>query len=205
MLEFPWWQPFHTDDILEAHHKLLLNETGCSDLPCLRSLDYTTLSNAIQSTYISGYAEKQYGYGDFDYGPTVDGHIIRELPSLAFPAGRYSKVPMLVDHDALEGEIFTNYSVTTNAEVVADLHKPWPKAGSRFFAGLDKYYPLSDFGASFLQSPIIQALIANPIISATLASLGVNETALSTNSAYFRLAAIFGDAFVVCGTRTMAK
>lgn len=45
-----------------------------------------------------------YGYGDYYYGPFVDGQVIRDLPSQEFEQGHWSKVPILTDREAFEGE-----------------------------------------------------------------------------------------------------
>ena len=50
-----------------------------------------------------GYEEKLYGYGDFYYSPSVDGVVIRDLPTNELKHGHFSKVPLLTDRDGYEG------------------------------------------------------------------------------------------------------
>ena len=38
------------------------------------------------------------------YGPSVDGQIIRDLPSNEFKQGHFSKIPLIVDRDGFEGK-----------------------------------------------------------------------------------------------------
>ena len=73
----------------------------------MRSLSYEALANATSTTYQTGYADGRYAYGDFYYGPTVDGGTIRDYPQGEIEAGHFSKVALLVDHSAFEGEHVT--------------------------------------------------------------------------------------------------
>ncbi|KAL9079065.1 MAG: hypothetical protein Q9157_002033 [Trypethelium eluteriae] len=147
--EYPWMQPYHPDSVLEDQYHELLNATSCDSLFCLRALSTSELVTATQATYGQGYwaiPEGHYGYGDFYYGPAVDGNIIRELPSQAFKQGHFSK-----DHDGYEGVVFTNKSEKTVAEEIADLHKLFPYAKQSFFNELFKLYPRDDFNSTFYQ------------------------------------------------------
>jgi hypothetical protein len=63
-----------------------------------------TLANASQLVYDSGFAAKQYSWGDFYFSPTVDGKIIQELPSKAFAEGHFSEIPVITDRNAYEGQ-----------------------------------------------------------------------------------------------------
>jgi carboxylesterase type B len=89
---------------LNSQYTDLLAAANCSDLACLRSLPYETLANATQTTYQTGYENGRYAYGDFYYGPTVDGVTIRDYPQREIEAGHFSKVALLIDHSAYEGE-----------------------------------------------------------------------------------------------------
>lgn len=92
--EYPWWQPFHNNTILEQQYRSVLKYTDCTDLQCLRTVDPGTLKAASQQSYLDAGT----GYGDFYYGPSVDGDAIRDLPSNEFKQGHFTKVPLLVDH-----------------------------------------------------------------------------------------------------------
>lgn len=104
--EYPWWQPYHNDTILESQYRDLLSASNCTSLRCLRQLPYNTLATAIQSTYILGYQAGLYGHGDFYYGPSVDGSIILDLPSNEFERGHFSRIPLLTDRETYEGQYF---------------------------------------------------------------------------------------------------
>lgn len=102
--EFPWWQPYHDTPVLEAQYQQLLNASGCADLPCLRSLPEDKLANTTQTTYLLGAAQGSYGQGDSYFGPFVDGKVVPDLPSNLFKQGKFHRVPMIVDHDQMEGK-----------------------------------------------------------------------------------------------------
>lgn len=132
-------------------YAVLLNLTGCNNLECMRALPEAQLAAASQQSYLVAYAKGYYGYGDFYYGPIVDGAVIPQLPSEAFEQGRFSKVPLLVDHEEYEGALFTNISLTTVGEELADLSQLWPRAKSSFFTRLFQLYPASAFNSTFFQ------------------------------------------------------
>lgn len=109
------------------------------------------LASAVQSTYVTGYANGDYGHGDFFYGPYVDGKIIRQLPSQEFKEGHFTKVPLLVNHDAYEGLLFSDMNQKTKGEEVEDLKRLFPSATHSFISQLFDLYPASDFGSTFRQ------------------------------------------------------
>jgi hypothetical protein len=92
---------YHNNTILESQYRLLLSASNCTDLQCLRSVDSASLKIAAQQTYIDAYNSDPglYAFGDFYYGPSVDGDLIRDLPSNEWKQGHFTKVPLLVDHD----------------------------------------------------------------------------------------------------------
>ena len=68
----------------------MLNATGCQSLACMRQVPESQLLTAQQNAYNRAYRQ-YYGYGDFYFGPTVDGTIIRDLPSYEFQRGHFTK------------------------------------------------------------------------------------------------------------------
>jgi len=97
--EYPWWQSYKNGTTLEAQYRQMLTATNCHDLSCIRSQSTETLINAMQSTLEVGFHEGWYGWGDFYYGPSVDGNVIRDLPSNEFKQGHFAKVPVIVNRD----------------------------------------------------------------------------------------------------------
>ncbi|KAF2436882.1 alpha/beta-hydrolase [Tothia fuscella] len=148
--EYPWWQPFHADAILEAQYEQLLQAAGCADLACLRNISEPALASAAQKTFELGYNRNAplYGYGDYCYGPSVDGDIIRDLPSREFKRGAFSSVPLLINRDAFEGVSFSNKSEVTLEQEMTGLRSLFPNADEKFFAALFDLYPVAEFNST---------------------------------------------------------
>ncbi|KAF2102205.1 alpha/beta-hydrolase [Rhizodiscina lignyota] len=153
--ERPWWQPYHDDAALERQYDELLQASDCHDLQCLRSLPADELALATQTSYILGYTAKNYGYGDFYYGPTVDGTVVRDLPSNEYKQGHFTKVPLITDREGFEGYTFSNLSESTAAEETADLESLFPGWTPSFLKRLYSLYPRSDFNSTFFQRQTI--------------------------------------------------
>ncbi|TIA27512.1 hypothetical protein D6C78_11065, partial [Aureobasidium pullulans] len=209
---FPWWQTFHNQTLYDLQYRNVLRTTGCGDLSCLRALPLQSLATALNQTFFSDYQKGYFGYGDFYYGPAVDGNIIRGLPSVEFGAGKFSKVPIMVDHDALEGLAFTNFSVSTFPELVSDVKTLWPAWTPSFLSQLDSLYDsntLLSWLSKFLSgTPLTTNLLADLIstyVSGVISSYNLIEQNLSGNGPFAQLSSIFGDAFVNCGTWTLAN
>jgi hypothetical protein len=94
MAEYPWWQRLKPDDILETQYSDLLHSARCKDLTCLRNQTGSMIAQAAQESYSIRYKRPGalYGYGDFYYGPSVDGKVIQGLPSVEFAKGHFSPV-----------------------------------------------------------------------------------------------------------------
>ncbi|TIA13550.1 hypothetical protein D6C83_08404, partial [Aureobasidium pullulans] len=129
--------------VLNAQYSDILSASNCSTLTCLRSLSEEALTNAIDASYESGYAQGLYAYGDFYYSPAVDGRIIQDLPSRELEAGNFAKVPLITDHTTFEGAGFSNYFSTDQFEAVYSmaisrqcfLPPPRPALSCRFVRG----------------------------------------------------------------------
>ncbi|KAJ5591890.1 carboxylesterase type B [Penicillium hispanicum] len=188
IVEYPWWQPVHTDDTLETQYELLLLTSNCSNLACLRNLSDDDLMSASKTVYETGYQKGYYGYGDYYFGPFVDGEIIRDLPSREFANQHFSQVPLLIDHDAQEGWMFTNFSLSHEREVQPDLEKIWPAANQSFFDQiLQKHYPITQFKGTFWDDTFYTE-VANFI------------PILTNNSIFYQRADIFADFAINCPT-----
>ena len=63
----------------------------------MRSLDAEELAIAAQKTYQLGYniPKPVYGYGDYYYGPSVDGKTIKGLPDVEFAERRFAAVSVV--------------------------------------------------------------------------------------------------------------
>lgn len=193
----------------------LLTASNCSDLACLRSLPYEDLANASSATYQTGYDADKYAYGDFYYGPTVDGVTIRDYPQREIEAGHFSKVALLIDHSAYEGEhnvpsmldvntdtyigaAFTNFSTSSWNQTVENLRVLWPKAEATFFSRLEQLYPLSDYSGTYFDNEFFSSATIDLLDSS------LNLT-LNGNSEYWRAQQIYGDYVINCPTYYQAS
>lgn len=172
-------QPYHNNSVLEMQYRELLAATNCISLECLRSIDATALKMGTQAALLAAYqtTPKLYSYGDYYFGPSVDGEYarlppphsrtkltcpqIRNLPSHSLALGHFTKVPLLVDTEGYEGYIFSNASETTMTEEVTDLQSIFPSGSASFFTRLYQLYPASSFNSTLFQR---QTIFGNFII-----------------------------------------
>lgn len=129
----------------------MLSTANCNTLDCLRNLPTDVLKNATQQVYEDAYQQGLYAYGDFYFGPSVDGHVIRNLPSQEFKQGHFAKVPMLVDHNGYEGYLYSNRSETAFEQADAGLRKLLPAGTDSFFTRLYQLYPQTAFNSTLFQ------------------------------------------------------
>ena len=190
--EYPWWQTYKNDTILDAQFRELLAASNCTELNCLRNLSESDLANATQATYQSAYDSGNYAYGDFYYGPAVDGEIIRDLPSNEFKQGHFSKVALLTDHDGFEGAALTNFSISSTPQALENLQTLWPSAGSAFWARLGELYTVADFTGSYFDN----AFFNSTIITLAASAFGFEVS----NSEFWRAQDIYGDFVIDCPT-----
>jgi carboxylesterase type B len=149
--QYPTWRPFLNETSQDLLLSNVLNLADCTNIDCLRTLSSEKLQEVHLKSYITGYGQPGYGYGLFYYAPVVDGNFIRELPDEAFKAGRFHDVPLIVDHDELEGFTFVNASITTINEETANAQILFPRAGEVFFTRLYQLYAGSTFNSTFIQ------------------------------------------------------
>lgn len=144
-------QPYHNDSSLQRQYGYLLSAANCSDIACLRSLSEHDLANAVNLTYFTAYAHGDYGFGDFYYGPYVDGNIVRDLPSQEFKTGHFTKVPLMTNREGYEGVAFSNTSEMSTSEMQQDLQILFPNAKQSFFDRLYQLYPRTAYNSTFYQ------------------------------------------------------
>ncbi|KAK3063025.1 hypothetical protein LTS18_002892, partial [Coniosporium uncinatum] len=149
--EYPWWQPLLNESTQERQYYTCLMLANCTNLNCLRSMPAKNLAAVDNRAQTADYNGAGDGYGTFWFGPLVDGDSIQELPSQAFQPGNYYKVPLIVDHDAYEGVVFSNVTARTQVETTMDAKNLFPAAGPAFFIRLYQLYPRSSYNSTFFQ------------------------------------------------------
>ena len=105
----------------------------------------------MQTSLDVGYLNQVYGWGDFYYGPSVDGSVIRALPDEEFKRGHFTKVPLIVNRDGYEGYNYSPKNETTQEEELADLGLIFPYAKQSFWTRLFQLYPADAFNSTLFQ------------------------------------------------------
>lgn len=157
-----------TDERPQQAYNDLLEQTNCSDVPCLRQVPAGTLRDISAAINMQTYV---YGYPS--WFPLIDGYFISDVPSRLYAKGAIADVPVIVGTVQDEGTIFADWArnVTTEKDLTQGiltslgnstqplaptlLNEIWPNndmAGSPFrpeFFGVasdDRYFgPRSDF------------------------------------------------------------
>jgi carboxylesterase type B len=166
-LDWPLYQSFHGPATLEAQYRHLLHVSNCTDMLCLRGLPAGVLASASQETYSHGYfasPKPHYGYGDYYFGPVVDGKTILGVPSEEFGKGRFSPIPLMVTRDKFEGicvtesgrkvltsigYLYSNASLKTEDELARDIKKLFPTGSDDFVRQVLDSYSAKDYQTTF--------------------------------------------------------
>ena len=82
-------------------------------------------------------------YGEYTYGPAVDGVFVPANPGVLLEAGAFSKdIKIMTGHNTHEGVEFTNPSVRTNAQAEVYLRTRYPGMSDRIISYiLNTLYP----------------------------------------------------------------
>ena len=99
---FAYWAAL---PMVGAKHQfdLLLRETACADMDCLRTLDARTLTTIANNfTVFANTTGKRYATS---WAPTVDGVELLALPSESLASGRCAQLPLLLGVNRDEGTL----------------------------------------------------------------------------------------------------
>lgn len=149
IVEYPWWQSLKPDSYQDEQYQTVLQQSSCTTIDCLRNLSTDKIKEVAVSTEPTwaNSANTKYPYGDFYYGPVVDGDFVQDLPSVAFASGRFAHVPILTNRDSDEGFVFSNPNETAQ-ELVQDLKALFFNPPQEFLDTLDQLYPISAYNNS---------------------------------------------------------
>ncbi|KAF9701169.1 hypothetical protein EKO04_000475 [Ascochyta lentis] len=118
----PGWQPVQSNVQLEDTYRKFLNLTNTTSLAELRALPSEVImrANAQQVAYDTA-------WGQFAYGPSVDGNFVPLQPGQLLAQGRFDKdVNVMVGHNANEGPLFTAPSIQSDAALRRQLNTAYP-------------------------------------------------------------------------------
>lgn len=119
---------FDRKGLLEQTFNNFTALAGCAGqgVPCLRAASAETLDKANTALATGG------APGTFPVGPSTDGSLIRQLPSLEFASGNYNKLPtsFILSHVSDEADLFVPNTVQTDAQFSAFLAQTFPPYAS---------------------------------------------------------------------------
>jgi acetylcholinesterase len=118
----PGWSPVSSNLQPENVYRKFLSLTNSTSLADLRALSSEAVirANAQQVAYDSA-------YGQYIYGPVVDGNFVPAQPGELLAQGRFDKdVRVMVGHNANEGQYFTPPFVASNEALQAQLKTAFP-------------------------------------------------------------------------------
>ncbi|CEF76183.1 hypothetical protein FGSG_10713 [Fusarium graminearum PH-1] len=116
-------------DLSEDLYKLLLKNTSCSSLECLRSLPFVDLNKALNSTAFSG------------WNPKIDGDFVARHSSQQLRDGAFVKVPIIIGATTDEGTSFSKLGINTTAQFIAAIENSSPPINKYFARKIAKAYP----------------------------------------------------------------
>ncbi|CAK7231335.1 hypothetical protein SBRCBS47491_007896 [Sporothrix bragantina] len=104
----------------QAVYDQVVSKAGCSGqadtLACLRSADFTTFLNAVNS--VPGILS--YSSVALSYLPRPDGTVLTDSPDVLVEANKYAAVPMIIGDQEDEGTLFALFqsNITNTAQLV---------------------------------------------------------------------------------------
>lgn len=118
------------------------NRTGTSirDVTELSALDSDTLYA------INFYVVYSASTGNFIYGVSPDGTYVPDYPQVLLAEGRFNHdVKVLPAHNSLEAAPFVDSSISTEADLVAQLQANYPEVSNATLNAILALYPLADY------------------------------------------------------------
>ncbi|KAL8800938.1 MAG: hypothetical protein Q9182_004820 [Xanthomendoza sp. 2 TL-2023] len=145
VLQSPAFQiMFDRKGVLEQTFQNFTALAGCAGkgVACLRAASAETLDRANTALNVQG------TMGTFAVGPSTDGNLIRQLPSLEFASGNYNKLPtsFIFSHVSDEADLFVPANVQTDQQFTTFLESifpPYAKANGVNAAIEGRYPPVT--------------------------------------------------------------
>lgn len=118
---------------------------GEKGLACLRNQSTAILQNANNEEIAKA------PYGQFQYGPAIDGTYVQNLPGIELLKGRFAKgVKLMIGHNRLspiieincsdEGFFFANPKIETNEEVDRWIKSSFPDAKASIIDAITNFW-----------------------------------------------------------------
>ena len=121
ILQSPAFHVFKSSSQQESYLQGFLALLNVSTVAAARTLPSSDLIGANTAQNAANV------YGDFMYGPVIDGSLVPNLPGLLLSSGQFDhSVEVMVGHNADEGALFTYPAITTSADFNASVSRWFP-------------------------------------------------------------------------------
>ncbi|KAG4438276.1 hypothetical protein IFR05_006258 [Cadophora sp. M221] len=131
---FPQPDPTHDD----RNYQRYLDLTGARDLQELSQLNTSVLQDANEMMTFES------PYGIFNFGPTVDGDFVTDLPgNLLADNKNHDGIPLMVGHMAYDGLLFTPPWIRTNTQLREHSAKLYPGIPGSVKTKITELYPIN--------------------------------------------------------------
>ena len=113
-----------------------LQLAGVDDLDALRTVNTKVLQDANAKMVY----ESMYGY--FNFGPTIDGQYVQDLPGKILAQGDIPLPALLVGHTKLDGLLFTPPWIRTATALLDHVRKLFPGVPQAVLDRIQSVYPV---------------------------------------------------------------
>lgn len=138
--ESPFWPTLRTVTEAESQYSMLLRNTNCSSLACLRTIGLAEFQAASPSAPFIGAASDN-PLPLWYWLPVVDGSLVPDHMYSLFEKGHFIKVPLMVGDDTDEGSYFA-YDASNSSEMTTFLKNNYPNMGPDQLDHISQAYSL---------------------------------------------------------------
>lgn len=139
IVQSPGFFPTPNDTQLDATYSAFLNLTGAKKFEDLEKIDTKVLMQANADLTFNS------SYGLFNFGPSIDGSYIRDLPSKVLKAKEQHKgIPMLIGHTKFDGLFFTPPWIRNNDQLRDHVRLMYPGVPESVLQEVDRKYPIGN-------------------------------------------------------------
>lgn len=126
VMQSPAWFPQSDPKTLSLQYDKFKLAAGCLTFNCLSTASEEALGFAnILLTFLAP-------YGQFTWGPTIDGGYVPAEPGKLFLEGKFNPAfQVMVGHNYNEGRLFTNPDITSDAAVINFVDSTLTQASSK--------------------------------------------------------------------------
>lgn len=127
--ESPAAPPLRTVAQSQWQYNALLNQTNCTDLHCLRTMDAVKFQDAVNNIRMPFPGGKNPPL--YFWNPTLDGDFVRDYTYREFRNNHFVKVPTILGDATNEGLTFTSKSITSLVEAYTFVSDQFPNLNAK--------------------------------------------------------------------------